>query len=119
MRDEITFVELSKNAGVDGKAATVMTAISVSNGAYIDVSAIDTDKLVIHVKNTYAAELDVTISAGDFSLSSLGALVVPVAASTGEQLIIVESARFKDSDGYLLIDFETNMTGLIGAYLLP
>lgn len=118
-RFAITPVQTTIDSGVDGKAATVMAAIVQADGGYIDVSSINTDKMIIHVKNTHGVAHAVTIKAGDYSRASLGDLAVTVAATTGEQLIVVESARFKDSDGYILIDFAADFAGLIGAYLLP
>jgi len=118
-RDLITPVTLVRDSGVDAKAATVMTAIVVANGAYINANNISADKLVIHVKNTEGTTNTLTVKAGDYSRSSLGDLVCTIAATTGEQMIVVESARFKDSDGFILLDFEAGMTGLLGAYLLP
>ena len=115
-RDLITPVEITTNAGSDAKAAT---AINVSNGAYIDAGAIVTGKLVIHIKNTYGGAKIVTFAAGDFIRSPLGDLEISVAATDGEKVTVIESSRFKDEDGYILINFEAAMTGLVGAYLVP
>jgi hypothetical protein len=89
--DTLTAVQLSRNAGVDGKAATVMTAINAANTMELDCSAIDMDRLVLHVKNTEGTSNVVTVAAGDFSRKDLGALAVTVAATTGEQLIHVRA----------------------------
>ena len=117
--DTLTPVLLSRNAGVDGKAATVMTAINAANTMEIDVSGIDVEKLILHVKNTEGTTNVVTVGAGDFSRASLGDLAVTVAATSGEQLIHLESARFKTAAGKISLSFEASMTGLVGAYLLP
>jgi len=118
-RDKLTPLQLTTDSGVDAKAATVMTTITAANGAYIDVSNINTDKLIIHVKNTNAGAKTLTVKAGIYSRSSLGDLVVSVALTSGEKMIVCESSRFKDSDNFILLDYEAAMTGLIGAYLLP
>ena len=118
-RDLLTPIQLSRNAGIDAKAATVLTTITVANGAYIDANALDTDRLILHVKNTVGAAKNVTIKAGTYSRAALGDLVVSVAATTGETMIHVETARFKDADGFVLVDFEAAMTGLAGCYALP
>jgi len=115
----ITPLQTVTDSGVDSKAATVMAAIVQADGGYIDVSNINTDKMIIHVKNTHGVAHAVTIKAGDYSRSILGDLAVTVAATTGEQMIVVETARFKGSDGLILVDFAADFAGLIGAYLLP
>ena len=114
-----TPVELVRNTAVDAKAGTVMDAIVQASGSEIDVSDINTDKLIIHVKNTHGSAHDVTIKAGDYSRSSLGDYTFEVAATTGEAMVVIESARFKDAAGKINIDFDAGTTGLIGAYLLP
>lgn len=114
-RDAVAITALSLNGGVARPAGTT---ISVANGAYADVG-FNTDKLIVEVRNTAGAEYDLTIPAGNGPTSDLGDLVVPVAATTGVQLICVESARFVQSTGYIHFDFETSMTGTIAVYRLP
>ncbi len=118
-RDKITPVELARNTGVDVKAATIGTVVTPANGAYIDVNDVDTDRLMIHFKNTWGGVAHATIKAGVFTGAPEGDLDVAVAATTGEQGVVIESSRFKDADGYILIDFDGNFAGLVGAYLLP
>jgi len=117
-RDAIIPVQTVSDTGKDGKNATISTAITVANGAYIDVSSIDTDHMIIHVKNTVGAAKTVTVKAGVYSRASLGDLVVSVAATTGEQLIKIESARFKQANGQIFLDWEAAMTGSVAAYLV-
>jgi len=117
-RHAVVPVQTLTDTGVDGKAATVMYAIVQADGHYIDVNDINTDNMIIHFKNTEGSSNDIIISAGVYSRSSLGSLTVSCAATSGEQLIRIESARFKDADGYILIDFSAATTGLIGAYLV-
>lgn len=118
-RDIVKPVQLVRNTAVDAKQATVGTVINTTNGAVIDVSNINTDKLILHVTNTHSAAHDITIKAGDYSRSSLGDLVFEVALTSGEAMVVVETARFKDSDGNILVDFEALTEGTISAYLLP
>ncbi len=113
-RDAITITSLTLNGGV---AEATGTTISVANGAEIDAG--HTSKLVVEVRNTFGAELDVTIPAGVGPTKDLGDLVVPVAATTGVQMITLESARFAQSDGKINLDFEATMTGTVAAYRLP
>ena len=118
-RVETTPVELVRNTAVDAKAATVMDAIVHASGSEIDVSNINTDKLIIHVKNTHSSAHEVTIKAGDYSRSSLGDYTFEVPLTSGEAMVVIESARFKNADGKILVDFDAGTTGFIGAYLLP
>jgi hypothetical protein len=118
-RDKITPVELTADAGTDVKNATVATAINTTNGGYIDLNGVSAEKLLIHAKNTEGSTNTVTINSGIYSRSSLGNLVVTVAATSGEQGIVIETARFKDADGYITLDYESGMTGTVAAYLLP
>jgi len=116
----LTPIELSQNDGIDAKAATVLTSIAGLVALGTQFLPGKDDKFIIHVKNTDGAALDVTVQAGNGPLGAQGDLVVEVAATTGEQLIgPLESARFKQDDGYVYVDFETGMTGLIGVYQLP
>ena len=118
--DTCTPVLLTRNAGVDGKSATVATAINAANTMTIDLGDIDFSKVLIHVKNTEGSTNAVTIAAGNGNRSSLGALAVTVAATTGEQLIALESSRFKDLDtGLITLSFEASMTGSVACYVLP
>lgn len=114
-RDSVAITALTLNGGVARPAGT---AINVSNGAVVDPAG-DTDSFLIEVRNTTAAEKDVTIKAGVGPTADLGDLVVPVAANTGVQIICIESARFAQADGTVNIDFEASMTGTVAALRLP
>lgn len=114
-RDSVTITALTLNGGV---ARPTGTTISVANGAVVDPGG-DTDSFLLEVRNTNAAEKDVTIKAGVGPTAGLGDLVVPVAADTGVQVICIESARFAQADGTVNIDFEAAMTGTVAAYRLP
>lgn len=118
-RDTITPVTLTRDTAANAAAATVLIPIVVANGAQIDCSNIDADKLLIHVTNTHGTAHNVTIPAGVYSRASLGNLVFQVAATSGENMVVVESARFKQADNMIYIDFVTDHAGRVGAYLLP
>ncbi len=121
-RTALTPTQLGQDAGTDVKAATVMSSIAalVALGSEIVAAKFrPDDKILIHVKNTAGTAKNITIPAGNGFRSGIGDLVVSVAATSGEAMIIVESARFAQSDGILDIDYETGFTGLIGAYRLP
>lgn len=117
-RDSVAIQELTLN---DGVAETAGVAIAPANGATIPAGG-NTQGLFLVVKNTAAAEYDVTVKAGDNPpalAAGQGDLVEPVAANTGVKIITLESARFAQDDGAIHVDFEASMTGTIHAYRLP
>lgn len=113
-RDAVSITGIVLN---DGVARPAGTAITPANGAEIDAGY--TDNLLIEVRNTAAAEYDVTIRTGVGPLAALGDLVVPVPATSGVKLIAVDSARFVQADGKIHLDFEALMAGTVAAYRLP
>ena len=118
--DVLSATLLSRNAGVDAKTATVGTVINAANTMELDLTGIKADKLMLLVKNTEGTTNVVTVAAGEFSQASLGALAVTVAATSGEQALVIDSARFKRaSDGKISLSFEAGMTGSVSAFVLP
>lgn len=114
-RDTATITELTVNTAA---AYPTGTAINVSNGGAVPVTK--GNKTLLWVKNTAGAEYDLTIKAGDSSTTNLvGDLVIPVAATTGHQIIAVDTARYMQDDGNINFDFETSMTGFFGGIQLP
>jgi hypothetical protein len=123
-RTAVTPTALTPNAGVARPAGTTIDATLVTNG--VEVTGGHLEELVVEVSNTSGAERDVTVSAGTnppADAAGRGALVVPVAATTGVQLIgPFESARFVQAGadaGSLYLDFETGFTGTLRVYHLP
>lgn len=112
-RDAVAVTDLSIDAGA-AEAAGV--AISPTNGA--TVAAGHTQELLLSIRNSLDSEKDVTISAGTGPRAALGDLVVACAAETS-YLFALESARFVDDNGAVVVDFESGMTGTICAYRLP
>jgi hypothetical protein len=116
-RDAVSIVNLATGAGT---APGSGTAINVTNGATI-AAAGETRRLIVHVKNSAGSSKNVTIKAGVYPPAfrqGIGDVVVAV-ANSGEQLIIVESARHVQSDGSIWLDYESGMTGTAFAYQLP
>jgi len=120
-RTTLTPVEAVQDSNVSAKEATVGTAIAdlVTDGAAVAMEK--DDKILLIVKNTVAdTDKDVTIKAGAYFRSGIGDLTVTVAQASGEQIIgPLESARFKQTDGKIYIDFAAAMTGYIRAIKLP
>lgn len=96
--------------------STLVTAGAVVNDAI-------PERLLIRVTNTEGSTNVLTIKAGDNPpalASGLGDVTVTVAATTGINYFgPFGSDRVLQSDGTMLIDFETGMTGTIDVLLLP
>jgi len=114
-RSEIAITELvAYNAGL----AVVADAVDLTNHHFLDVNSIPDGRVLITFHGS-TASMTATFKAGDFSDASLGDLVVTVGA-TAIVSIVVESSRFKDTDGYILIDVAgATADGTIEAVKLP
>lgn len=118
-RDAVTITELSPNTAATQPAGT---AISAANGAVIAGAAGRADDILIRVTNTNGTQRTVTFKAGDNPPAirkGLGDLAVIVPATTGDKVVVLESARFAQSDGSVEVDFEASMAGIISAVRLP
>jgi hypothetical protein len=115
-RDVVAITPLVLN---DSVAVPAGTTISPTNGAVITPAG--KGNLVIHINNTTVSAKIVTISAGDNPPAfrgGLGDLAESIAAST-EVLFVLETARFMQNDGTILVDFAASMTGSIKVYRTP
>jgi hypothetical protein len=95
-------------------------AVDLTEDHSIDVSDMNHSKVLIRFAGATTA-MTVTIKAGDFSDSTIGDLEVAV-GTTDIKVIVVESSRFLQNDGTILIDTASTgaVTGAtIEAYLLP
>jgi hypothetical protein len=120
-RTAVTPVAVAANAGTDVKSATVSVALDPTNGHSIATNG-RTGRYLIHVKNTAAGAKNITVLAGDNPpawMAGVGNLVVAVALTSGEQMIVVEAARFAQSDGAIHVDVEAATTGTIAVYQVP
>ncbi len=118
-RTTLTAVSMVAEAGADVSSPTTVDATLVTNGAQIAYTAGRIPKLAIHIKNTFAGAKNLTIPASDFGQArDAGDLVVSVASTTGEQLIVPNESRHGQSNGYVYVDFESSMTGSIIVYEL-
>lgn len=103
----------------NGAVAAAGTAVDVANGMRIASSRPEMTVLV--VSNTHDASHNITIAAGD-PVTGLGYQAALVAAVPAESVRYVgpfESARYKQADGSLSIDFASGFTGTITALLIP
>lgn len=118
-RTNIPIVETSFNSGVEVAAANVVATADA--GEYeIDINDAQAQKLLIVLTAASNDGLKYTLTAGAFSDASLGDLEITVA--DGETFCtVLESARFKQSDGMIYIDADNvgaAATGTVTAYLL-
>lgn len=120
-RTAVTPAAGARNSGV-APTATTIDATLVTNG--VTIAAAKVGKLVIRVANTHAATQVMTVRAGDSLypawMKGQGDLAVSLAATTGvAEVTGLESARYKQSDGSLHIDFDAGTTGTLETYYLP
>jgi hypothetical protein len=99
-RSQVTVAELS-NYNTAG--AVTADAVDVTNEHFIDITTLQDEGLLIRLYGGTGDGFTATFKAGDFPSGAIGDLDVAVAA-TETKIICLESARFKDSDEYILID---------------
>jgi hypothetical protein len=95
----------------NGSTVNAGTAVDAGNGMVLAAST-DAARLVLHVKNGGTAGT-LTVKEGDFFRANLGDLQIAL-TNSGDRFIVLESARFEQSDGTIEID----VTGLGGATLV-
>ena len=99
-RSEVTIASLT---AYNTEGAVTADAVDVSNEHFIDITGKKDEKLLIRFYGGSGDGFTATIKAGDYPAGAIGDLTVAVAASA-IKIICLESARFKDSDEYILID---------------
>ena len=117
-RDAVAITDLASGAGTTQPAGT---AIAPANGANI-AGVKDTSRLVVRVTNTNGTQRTVTFKAGanpPAVRAGVGDLAVVVPATTGDKLVVLESARFVKADGSIDVDFEASMAGIISVVRVP
>lgn len=75
-------------------------------------------KLLIILNNTYAGAKDFTVKAGDFLAAGQGDLTIAM-AQDDVRFLVLNSDRFKDSDGNVVINVAASTTGFIMAFYMP
>jgi len=141
-RDLITPVTLKKSGTTTAmtKLDTKWTSISTANGAYITTTGIDATKVIFLVDRSSGSTSatgstgagTVTIVAGstagneDYSATGIGNLGLTNTSSTAAAADHIfamgplETARFKDTDEYIKLNYSTAMAkGRVAALLLP
>jgi len=98
-RSAVTIASCTLNAST----AITKDAIDIANDHEIDISSVKDEKLAIFIETLDTKAATFTIKAGTGPQSSLGDLTVTTGAA-GLKVLDLESARFKDADGLILID---------------
>ena len=78
-------------------------AVDVSNEHFINIENYKDEKLLVRLYGGSAAGFTAVFKAGDYPSGAIGDLTIK-AAATEIKIVCLESARFKDSDEYILID---------------
>ena len=114
-RSAITPVTLSD---FNSEGTITKDAFDATNDHSLDVSSIKDNNLVIFIETTNTVAVTIDIKAGDFSSSTLGDVQI-VSGAIALQAISIETARFKDNDGLILIDVTGTGAGNLYAAVLP
>ena len=120
-RTNVPVTNLTLDAKVDAPSAV---AIVHGDGANIPAGG-DTRKLLLVLTNTTAAEKVMTIKKGagiQAVRAGVGDLAITFAAGDSTAVVkyvVIESARFAQTDGSINIDFAADTTGFMNAYRLP
>ncbi|MET8824786.1 hypothetical protein ABZX40_17950 [Streptomyces sp. NPDC004610] len=121
-RTAVAYRTLAANASVNAATgATTVDATLVTNGVVINDAV--PEYTLIRTTHTDGAAHDLIVRAGDSPpalAAGQGDLVAEVAATSGVRYFgPFESGRFLQSDGTLLIDFETGYAGTIDVLRIP
>lgn len=121
-RTAIAYRDLVANSSLNGATGpTTVDATLVTNGVVINDAV--PERTLIRTTHTDAAAHDLIVRAGDNPpalAAGQGDLTVEVAATSGVRYFgPFESGRFLQSDGTMLIDFETGYAGTIDILRIP
>jgi hypothetical protein len=114
-------------------AYTTLTSTTVSANSFNDITAsgltaIDADKTmrylypkegktVLIIQATSSGDT-VNVTVGDFHAKGIGA-VSQAMTQNSYYMLVLDSDRFKDFDGYIELEFTDGTTGFAGAFDLP
>ena len=118
-RTDVPIVTLSRT----GAATNAGTVADPTNDHVVDLAGIPLEEIVLRFTNTNGSDRVATIVAGDSppALSAgQGNLDITVPATTGDMTVAgLESARFLQSDGTVLIDLAASYAGAVRAFRVP
>jgi hypothetical protein len=98
-RSAVTIAQAVINTGV----AITKDAIDIANDHEIDIKSFKDSKLALFIETLDTKAAVFTVKKGTGPQSILGDLTITTGAA-GLRVLDVESARFKDADGKILID---------------
>ena len=112
-------VYLEDSVAVSGATSGYTTTIDstlVTNGITVPNYVSKDGNVFLRVKNTAGTDKTFTVKKGVFP-RAFADKTVTVAATSGDQfLLIKDSARYKQADGAIYINFQTGFTGSIEIY---
>lgn len=112
-------VYLADSTAVDATTtgyATTIDATLVTNGITVPNYASKDGNVWVRVKNTAVADKTFTVKKGTYP-RAFADKVVTVPATSGDQILLIkDSARYKQADGSIQIDFASGFTGTIEIY---
>jgi len=107
-RSEVIVSDMDRNAD----NAVTKDAYDIANGHYIDINDVQDEDLTIFIEASDTKAATIVVKSGDQYASIAGDLEITTGAA-GLHCLELESARFKDNDGYILIDI-TSAAGAAG-----
>jgi hypothetical protein len=120
-RAALTVTTLTANTAVADVLASAGVAIDATNSHVLTVAEA-LDSYIIRINNTTAGTKVATIKAGDNPpADAAGQGDLAVSCTNGQVKFVgpLESARFIQNDGTVLIDIEAGMTGFIQVFRVP
>ena len=118
-RTAVTVEVLSRTGAATGAG----TVADTTNDHVVDLGGYPLEEFVFRFTNTNGSDRVATILAGDNppALSAgQGNLDITVPATTGDMTVAgLESARYLQSDGTILIDLATSFAGAVRAIRVP
>ncbi len=121
-RTAVPITTHTKNAATADVAGT---AIDATNSHVVTLGSVPLHELVVRITNTTASTKAATIKAGDnppADAAGQGDLSVSLtdgSTTPTTKFATLESARFAQNDGTLLIDIASGMTGFIAVLRVP
>jgi len=115
-RDAVTVTTLAIDSGT---ARPTGTTVNVSNGMTIAVAG-NTRKLIVELLQTDATSRVATFPKGttqEAVRAGVGDLAITCAQNV-RQYVVLESARFVQTDGAIWINFAASFAGTVAAYRL-
>lgn len=121
--ERIEVTDLPRDTFVDVTAAGVYSAME-ADGMYVDAADVKkAGSLLFHFKNTEGAAKDITITAGTGGDTGpawraiLGDLVYEIEATSGDAMFhLHDLARFRNSDGRIYFDVESETTSTVAVF---